>query len=124
MEDSKMFIEDYKEQIKDDLREYAQESKSYCDSLEAFRDSCWTADSVTGNGSGSYTFNRWQAEENIKDLIFSEELLEMFREFGEERVPLERGAEFIDVSIRCFLLDSCIYEIEEELKEILGLDDE
>ena len=119
-----MYIEDYKEQIKDDLREYAKESRGYYDSFEAFRDACWIADSVTGNGSGSYTFNRWQAEENIKDLIFSDELLDMFREFGEERVPLEKGAEFIDVSIRCFLLDSCIYEIEDELKELLGLNDD
>ena len=119
-----MYIEDYKEQIKDDLREYAQDSKGYYNSLDDFRDSCWTADSVTGNGSGSYTFNRWQAQENIKDLIFTDELLQMFQEFGEERVPLEKGAEYIDVSIRCFLLDSCIYEIEDELKEILGLNDD
>ena len=118
-----MKISDYKEQLKNDLLEYAQESKGYCDSLESFRDSCWTADSVTGNGSGSYTFNTYQAEENLKDLIFSDELLEMFQEYGNDRVPLEKGAEYIDVSIRCFLLDEVISENEDEIKEILGVEE-
>lgn len=32
---------------------------------EQLRDDLWACDSVTGNASGSYTFNAWQAEENI-----------------------------------------------------------
>lgn len=118
-----MKIQDYKRQLTDDVLAYAAESVGYIDSLEEFNDSCWIADSVTGNGSGSYTFNTWQAEENIKDLIFSEELLEMFQEFGFDRIPLEKGAEYIDVSIRCFLLGEVIAENEEEIKEILEIED-
>lgn len=118
-----MKISDYREQLKIDLIEYAEESRGYCDSIESFRDFCWTADSVTGNGSGSYTFNTYEAEENIKDLIFSDELLEMFQEFGYDRIPLEKGAEFIDVSIRCFLLDGVISENEDEIKEILAVEE-
>lgn len=117
-----MNIQDYKNEITSDLLEYAKESKGYYDSLESFRGACWIADSVTGNGSGSYTFNRWQAEENIKDLIFSDDLLDMFREFGEDRIPLEKGPEYIDVTIRCFLLDEVFEENKDEIKELLEID--
>ena len=42
-----------------DLTEYAD-----LEELEAFlNDELWTVDSVTGNASGSYTFNRWTAKE-------------------------------------------------------------
>ena len=113
-----MTIQDYKNEIKQDLLEYAKENEGA--SLEQFREYAWTADSVTGNGSGSYTFNSAQAAENVADLIFSDELLDMFREFGEDHIPVEKGPEYIDVSIRCFLLDEVISENEEEIKEILG----
>lgn len=113
-----MTLQDYREELKQDILAYAQDCKGA--SLGTFRDDCWTADSVTGNGSGSYTFNSKQAEENIKDLIFSEELLEMFKDFGYDRVPFEKGPEYIDVSIRCFLLDEVISENEEEIKNLLG----
>lgn len=112
-----MNIQDYKDEILDDLLEEAVYHKG--ESLESFRDSMWICDNVTGNASGSYTFNAYQAEENLKDLIFSDELLEMFQEFGYDRVPLEEGPENIDVSIRCFLLDSVISENEDEIREIL-----
>lgn len=113
-----MTINEYKEELKNDLLEYAQDCKGA--SLETFRDDAWTADSVTGNGSGSYTFNSAKAAENVADLIFSDELLDMFKEFGEDHIPVEKGPEYIDVSIRCFLLDEVINENEEEIKEILG----
>ena len=32
---------------------------------EIANDELWVDDSVTGNGSGSYTFNTWKAEENL-----------------------------------------------------------
>lgn len=32
---------------------------------EYLNDELWTADSVTGNGSGSYTFSTWKAEEYL-----------------------------------------------------------
>jgi hypothetical protein len=81
-------------------------------------DDAWIADSVTGNGSGSYTFNTWKAQENISELIWDEELLEMFREFGYNHIPLEQGAEGIDVSIRCFLLGEFTNEVENLIDEL------
>ena len=119
-----MNIQDYKNEIQQDVLQYAEESKDYFDSLESFRDSCFLADSITGNGSGSYTFNAEQAKENIEDLLFSDELESMFSEFGYDSIPYSKGPEFIDVSIRCFLLDEVINKNEEEIKELLGLNEE
>ena len=34
---------------------------------ESLYDDLWTVDSVTGNASGSYTFNRAEAEEYVND---------------------------------------------------------
>ena len=118
-----MTINEYKEQIKNDLLDFAEEQKGYCDSLDNFRDDAFIADSVTGNGSGSYFFNSYKAKEALGDLIWSDDLADMFREFGYDSVPTEKGPEYIDVSVRCFLLDEVISENEKEIKEILGLND-
>ena len=118
-----MTIQEYKEQIKEALLDYAEECKGQCEDLEKFREWAWTADQVTGNGSGSYYCNRYKAEEALGNLIWSEDLADMFREFGYDGVPMEKGPEFIDVSVRCFLLDEVISENEKEIKEILGLED-
>lgn len=117
-----MTINEYKEQVKQDVLDYAEESKGYCNDFEQFRDDAWIADSVTGNGSGSYYCNSYKAQEAIGDLIWSEELLDMFKEYGYEQVPMDKGPEYIDVSIRCFLLDEVINENEQEIKEILEIE--
>ena len=60
--------EDVIEQIKDgykenSLRLYKEEGR---DALEEYlNDELWVDDQVTGNASGSYTFNTWEAEENL-----------------------------------------------------------
>ena len=68
------------------------------------------ADAVTGNGSGSYTFNTWQAEENVchnTDLI-----AEVQAEFGELK---NTSAEALDVSIRCWMLGQVFDEVLQEV---------
>jgi hypothetical protein len=119
-----MTIQEYKNQIKEDLMDYAEECKGYCNDMEKFREWAWIADQVTGNGSGSYFCNSYKAQEALGNLIWSEDLADMFREFGYDSVPMEKGPEYIDVSVRCFLLDECINEIEEELEEILFPEEE
>lgn len=85
---------------------------------QKLNDDLWIDDSVTGNASGSYTCNTWKAEENIChnwDLIE-----ESANAFGIEAVisdGYERGPEYWDVSIRCYLLYSAISEALEELEE-------
>lgn len=62
---------DYKEAVKDDVLEYINNEINFedFDTLEELdehlNDVLFTEDSVTGNASGSYTFNTYEAEENI-----------------------------------------------------------
>lgn len=86
---------------------------------EALNDELWTADSVTGNVSGSYYCNAWKAEEALAhnwDL-----LAEALTEFGQDGTDvLKQGAEAMDVTIRCYLLGQAIAEALEELEEELA----
>ena len=86
---------------------------------EALNDELWTADSVTGNASGSYYCNAWRAEEALAhnwDL-----LAEALTEFGQDGTDvLKQGAEAMDVTIRCYLLGQAIAEALEELEEELA----
>lgn len=74
---------------------------------DKLNDELWLYDSVTGNGSGSYTFSRAKAEECVRgnnDLI-----REMVEEFGIDRAEMadrfmDGNWEWFDVSIRCYLL--------------------
>lgn len=86
---------------------------------EVANDELWIDDSVTGNASGSYTFNMWQAEENLcHNIELLEDACEEFaQDLGE---AIKQGAEYCDVTIRCYLLsraiEAAIYELEEEEK--------
>lgn len=86
---------------------------------EALNDELWTADSVTGNASGSYYCNAWKAEEALAhnwDL-----LAEALTEFGQDGTDvLKQGAKAMDVTIRCYLLGQAIAEALEELEEELA----
>lgn len=115
---------DYYKAVKEDVLKYIEEEVD-TDGIDfkeletQLYDDLFTEDSVTGNASGSYTFSRAQAQEYVeenKDLIH-----EMCSEFGcEERVKdwwLSDDYESIDVSIRCYVLNSAISAALEELRE-------
>ena len=89
-------------------------------------DELWADDGVTGNASGSYYCNAWKAEEAI---CHNWDLLgEAIDEFGGDTDILQQGAEFCDVTIRCYLLGQAISaaldELEEEGKISYPADDE
>lgn len=120
----------YLEAVTSDVLDYIKEGinldewKGNREGLEEkLNDELWTVDSVTGNASGSYTFNSWEAEENLAhnwDL-----LAEALDEFGQDRTDvLRQGAEAMDVTIRCYLLGQAIAEALDELEEELAEDDE
>ena len=79
-------------------------------------DILWVDDSVTGNASGSYTFNTWQAEENLCHNM--DELEDACNEFGQDiGEAVKQGAEYCDVTIRCYLLAQAIGTALDELEE-------
>lgn len=80
---------------------------------ERLYDELWTNDSVTGNGSGSYWYNAWRAEES---LCHNLDLLgKALTEFGcDADYIVKNGAEACDVTIRCYLLSQAIAEVLDE----------
>lgn len=89
------------------------------DYAEKLSEALWINDAVTGNASGSYFFNSYKAEEALTgNWVLAAEAMDCF---GDERNPFEMGAEWVDVSIRCYLLNSCIADYieknEDELTE-------
>ena len=83
---------------------------------EIANDELWFDDSVTGNGSGSYTFSRWKAEENLCHNM--DELEDACDEFGQDiGEVVKHGAEDCDITIRCYLLGQAISAAIDELEE-------
>lgn len=117
-----MNFKDYIEETKDNAKEYIEENFDYLkdkESEEIF-DVLFLEDSVTGNGSGSFTFSTYEAQQNISELIFDEDFIdELEHNFGGNLSELiKRGAECVDVTARCLALYYVdIDEILEELKE-------
>ena len=106
----------YRKAMKEDIYNYIREGIDLddwrgkrCELEEALNDQLWITDSVTGNASGSYFFNAWKAEEAMQ-------------EFCDECNPIEKGAEWCDVAIRCYILGECIAavldDLEDELEEL------
>lgn len=112
----------YFEAVCSDIRAYINENEIEVNKdnrdevFEELNDVLWCEDSVTGNGSGSYTFSTWEAEDNLChnwDLL-REMCEEWGGNFGEY---VSRGAEYCDVSLRCYLLASCLDVVLNEYFE-------
>lgn len=121
---------DYNEAIKDSIRTYLEnefdwdritEDELDTDEVkELLEEELWTEDSITGNGSGSYTFNRYKAGEYVLDNM--DLVNDMVQEFGVDNETvaekfLDEDWEYFDVSIRCYLLNQCIDEVVDEYAE-------
>lgn len=120
---------DYREAVKSDILDYIEENYTAEEIREELadrgeweqrlNDDLWNCDSVTGNASGSYYCNAWRAEESIChnwDLLFDALL-----EFGcTDCNPIEKGAEWCDVTIRCYLLGECLSAVLDDLEEEHG----
>lgn len=101
-----------------------QEDDSYDDIFDRWYALLWSMDSVTGNASGSYTFNTAEAEQN---LVGNWDLLaDALNEFGQNNVRiLEKGAEWCDVTIRCYVLPDALSEALEnpDVQRALGMEE-
>lgn len=120
----------YLEAVKEDVQEYINNEIDLTewagdrDGLEQqLNDDLFISDSVTGNASGSYYCNAWKAEEALcHNLDLFEEALAVF---GETDInALKKGAEWCDVTIRCYLLGQAIAEVLNEMEEDGAFDEE
>lgn len=124
-----MKIYNYLESVTADVIDFIRDEVNPADyeSREALskflNDELWTCDSVTGNASGSYTFNAYKA----KEFVFSDQdtVSESLREFcvDAETIAekfLNQDWEYFDVTARCYVLgqaiESALDSIENELK--------
>lgn len=101
----------YAECVADDVRSYIEENgvRGY----DEMYDDMFISDSVTGNGSGSYTFNTWQAEECVCHNL--DLLEEACNEFGCDAADyVKKGAEWADVTIRCYMLGYVLPRVLDE----------
>ena len=123
----------YLEELKSDVRNYIKEVASDymdCEDMDELRDSLydnlWNEDSVTGNGSGSYTFNREEAKKYVSDNL--DLMVEAYKDLDsiESLVDDLEALDFetIDVTIRCYMLSQALDEVLEDgdfLKKV-GID--
>lgn len=116
-------IEDVKQAIDDNynLNEYRGNREELENKLN---DDLWIDDSVTGNASGSYYCNTWKAEESLAHNL--DTLAEVASEWGIEPTisdGYEHGAEWWDVTIRCFYLSQAIASVLDDIEESGQLDE-
>lgn len=118
---------DYVQAVKDDVHAWIDENIDFDDwddwekLSEYVYDQCFMDDAVTGNASGSYTFNAWRAEINLcHNMDLLEEAADEFG--GDLGEWVERGAEYCDVSIRCYLLSSAVADVISELQDEIDLE--
>ena len=117
---------DYRESMENDIRQAINENINLDDFIndrdgleEKLNDDLFVDDAVTGNASGSYTFNSYQAGEYVKDNI--DLCREALQEFCVEADTiaekfLDEEWEYFDVTIRCYLLGECISSVLDEME--------
>lgn len=102
---------DYLENMKEDIREYLKENDIEEISEDLF-DTLWVEDSVTGNASGSYYCNSYKAQQALQG---NEDLVEeMISEYCVDMNEHCNDYEYLDVSVRCYLLGQALEELKEE----------
>lgn len=110
---------DYLSAVESDVREYIEcnvDFRDYSDldeMKEDLNEKLFVEDSVTGNTSGSYTFNTWMAEEHLCHNL--DLLAEANEESGGSSDILSDGAEMCDVTIRCYLLWQAIENVAPDM---------
>ena len=121
----KNYIESVRECVSDYIQENytSEEISEKMQDREAFaeelNDNCWIADEVTGNASGSFTFSRSEAKENVLSDI--DTIREALQEFCVEadtiaKKFLDEDWEYFDVTARCYVLGQAIEEALDSIE--------
>ena len=105
--------------IRDNIEDYKYMFADRYDAEDRLNDILWAEDSVTGNASGSYTFNAYKAKEYVFD--DPDTVAEALREFCVEAETIADKFiscdwEYFDVTTRCYVLGECIGEALDTLE--------
>lgn len=122
-----MNYEQYVNQVRNDAIDYIDDQvNSGCwtkdTSIDDIYDELFDADGVTGNGSGSYTFNSYRASENVADAIWDDDIVYALGEMGVNVSEFikDRDPEGLDVSIRCAILGHIMGDLEEHFEDLVN----
>lgn len=117
-------MDHYKEQIKLDIRDWANENRAEIDrgemTIDEVRDALQLSDSVTGNASGSYFCNAYKAQQtlNESEVLWDWDFITWLKDLGFDLgTTMEKGPENMDVLARCCALDQIG---DDELANITG----
>lgn len=87
---------------------------------DALHDAMFTDDTITGNASGSFTFNSAQAKDYVIDNM--SEVVEAFREYCEidyfAKLMEAENYEAIDVVTRCYYLSDALTNYMDDNDEL------
>jgi hypothetical protein len=106
----------YLENMIEDVKEYIRENDIDVTTIDEtdLYDDLFIEDAITGNASGSYYCNSWKAKEALDG---NEDLLQQtIDEFGIDMNEHWNDYEYLDVSVRCYLLADAIADALEELR--------
>lgn len=124
---------DYREALKADVKAWLADNFEYLEDAvddtadreaveEFLNEQLWADDGVTGNASGSYTFCRETAKEYVQDNM--DLAVEACREFDCINKFADAVAdddwEYLDVTIRCYLLGEIVGVVVSEAEELRG----
>ncbi|WP_322151145.1 hypothetical protein [Paratractidigestivibacter sp.] len=121
-----MTFSDYMDQVRADAAEAVREGAASWDEM---LDELYIDDSVTGNGSGSYTFSGARALENVRGLVGDADFTAEAAGAGYGAEVFGRDPEALDVIARCLALGRVsgelegLYESEREAAEEKGGDE-
>ena len=109
-----MMYDDYCKEVLACGKEFIDENFESYNHFDSLLDDMFDSDDVTGNGSGSYTFNTRLAQENVKDAIFDKDIILMFQDNSVDIAStLMAGAEALDATIRSLILYDIAYKLED-----------
>lgn len=108
-------LETYKAEVLSDAEDFIDENIDEYDSFSDMYEILEDDDSVTGNASGSYTFNRETARRSVISVIDSTEFVDMLHVFGVDITNFIENSDWegLDVLFRCYLLSN----MEDELND-------
>lgn len=119
------YLEETKQNIREwmELEDFTFNGQDREEVEERLNDDFWINDSITGNASGSFTFNSYKAQENVLEDI--DTLRDACAEFGVDAETigekfLNEEWEWMDVTCRCYVLGQAIAEILDDLEEEEG----
>lgn len=126
-------MSDYRTEVREAIEQYLEDNEYFInmadfdtaeDFAEWLNDTLWTEDSVTGNASGSFTFNSYEAKEKVfADMETVTEALKEFCCGQSEEVAdafLNERWEFLDVTARCYVLGECIADYISDNEEAIN----